>query len=257
MLEFASFLSDQNRVLAFLLLFVRFSSLLVFLPIFNYSTIPVSIKGAFAFYLTLLFFPLMPATSYNFTVDTFMAVILLEVMLGFLAGFVLQMLFYILHFAGELISFQMGFSMASTIDPQTQSQSPIVGQVFTLIALLILLLIDGHHLMIEFMAKSIQSSPIGTFVLEGDVVKYSIKAMSHLFIMGFTIAFPIIALSLLSDIIFGMIMKTMPQFNLLVVGFPIKISIAFFILTIILPAFVVIFKKEFEILFRALQTLFL
>jgi flagellar biosynthetic protein FliR len=74
--------------------------------------------------------------------------------------------------------------------------------------------------------------------------------------MGFVLAFPIIALSILSDIIFGMIMKTMPSFNLLVVGFPVKIVVSITVLMAILGSFAYIFKREFFLMMNLLQKLF-
>jgi len=69
--------------------------------------------------------------------------------------------------------------------------------------------------------------------------------MARLFVMGFSLAFPILALSILSDIIFGMIMKTMPSFNLLVIGFPAKIAVSFVVLIAVLGSMMTVFKSEF------------
>lgn len=69
-------------------------------------------------------------------------------------------------------------------------------------------------------------------------------------------AFPIVALILLSDIIFGMIGKAHPQFNLLVIGFPVKIAIAFAVLIVILPAILIHFKREFILALEALKIFF-
>ncbi len=74
---------------------------------------------------------------------------------------------------------------------------------------------------------------------------YVIRAMGNLFMLGFSVAFPIVALSLLSDIIFGMLMKTMPQFNLLVVGFPIKIALSLVVWSVVLGSMMMIFKEQF------------
>ena len=76
-----------------------------------------------------------------------------------------------------------------------------------------------------------------------DIVQYASKSMINLFTFGFIISFPILALSLLSDLIFGMLMKTMPQFNLLVVGYPIKITIDFTVSIAILAGMMELFKQ--------------
>jgi flagellar biosynthetic protein FliR len=74
--------------------------------------------------------------------------------------------------------------------------------------------------------------------------EYLMHEMNRFFILGFSLAFPILAISILSDIIFGMIMKSMPQFNLLVIGFPIKIALSFMVIIAILSSMMFMFKKE-------------
>lgn len=86
--------------------------------------------------------------------------------------------------------------------------------------------------------------------------EYVVGAASRMFMVGFMIAFPIIALSWLADVIFGMLMKTMPQFNLLVIGFPIKIAVSFVVLIATLASTVLILKGEMLGAFNALERLF-
>jgi flagellar biosynthetic protein FliR len=117
---------------------------------------------------------------------------------------------------------------------------------------MIILALDIHHSMILIIQQSLIDLPLGGFIITQDIFDYLIKAFKNLFVIGLTLAFPILALSLLSDIIFGMLMKTMPQFNLLVIGYPIKIGIGFTVLIAVLSSMVLIFKRE---IFHALQSL--
>ncbi len=251
-MELLESLTDGN-VIMFLLLFVRFTSVLAFFPFFDNSMLLVGAKAALGFYLTILFFPLIPETTINFTVTTFTIAILSEILIGFLASVFLQIVFHMLSFAGELISFVMGFSLASSFDPISGTQKPIIGQLLVMLAVMIMLAADLHHLFLLFVDRTLDTVPLGGFVLNENILDYTIKATSELFLMGFTIAFPIIALIIFSDIIFGMIMKTNPQFNILVVGFPIKIAVAMFVITVIIPSVVLIFKREFIEAFNALE----
>ena len=234
-----------DHVYTFLLLFVRLSTLFVFMPFFNHQSVPTTIKAAFAFYLTLLLYPLMLTVHAPMDAAPFFGAIFSEVALGLLAGAALQIVFAIFSYGGELIAFVMGFSLASVIDPQSQIQSPLVSQFLTMTALLILLAFNGHHLILLWMVEALRHAPLGGLVLSHDIFAYLMKAVAGMFMMGFSIAFPIVALSLLSDIIFGMLMKTMPQFNLLVVGFPIKIALGFAVWAVVLGSMMLIFKREF------------
>jgi len=127
-----------------------------------------------------------------------------------------------------------------------------VSQFLLLLAMVVLLAFDGHHIILIWMVDALKAAPLGGFVLSHEIFDYVINAMANLFVMGFSLAFPIIALSLLSDIIFGMLMKTMPQFNLLVVGFPIKIALSMAVWIAVLGSMMLIFKNEFLAAMRVL-----
>jgi flagellar biosynthetic protein FliR len=252
-MEFLSFLTDSN-VVTFFLLFVRFSAIFAFFPFFSHTSIPISLRTAFTFYITVLFFPLIPEYLFdNITVASIMIAVMSEILVGFMASIMLSIAFGLLHFAGEQISFIMGFQMASAIDPATGTNSTVIGQFLTLIAILFILGIDGHHMIILYANKAITMVPLGSLVFNHNIVEYLIMAMGSFFMIGFSIAFPVVSIGLLSDLIFGMMMKTMPQFNLLTVGIPIKTGVSLLILTFVIGGMMLVFKSEFLKAFNALE----
>ncbi len=243
-MEFLHFISSNNAII-FLLLFSRISGIMAFFPFYSYSSIPMSFKALFAIFMTIFLFPNATLDIVNFDIITLSLAVMSELFLGLIGGTILQIIFAALGVAGEQISYIMGFSLASSIDPMTGVNSPIIGKFIMFLSLLILLAFNGHHLVLIFLNKSIGDITLGGFYPDISIWHYISKAVTNMFIFGFIISFPIIALSLLSDVIFGMLMKTMPQFNLLVVGFPIKITISFAVLSVILGSVVYIFKREF------------
>ena len=255
MTDFTLLLGDE-QVVNFMLLFVRLSGLFVFFPFFSSATIYPTVKAAFAFYLAILLYPIAPPLAFEPTAMGVVAAVITEALLGFMAGFVLHLVFAMLQLAGEQISFVMGFSMATAMDPISQTSSPMISQFFVLFATLLMLAFDGHHLILFFMARSLETLPLGTFVMGEGFLIYSIEAFGWLFVMGFMIAFPILALSILADVVFGMIMKTVPSFNLLVVGFPAKILVAFVVMIAVMGSIAFLFQKEFMKAFEALGRVF-
>jgi flagellar biosynthetic protein FliR len=246
---------QSDSVISFLLIFVRISFLFAFLPFFSNMSIPVTLKSTFALYLTFIFYFSVPAPELPNSWWAIGVAILSEMIFSLLAGLILSLSVYIITYAGEHISLMMGFSMATVFDYQTSISMPMVSQFLGFLALLIILAIDGHHMMLMFMFDSLTAVPLGGFVMADGVFDYLVDAFKNLFVMGLTIAFPILALSLLSDIIFGMLMKTMPQFNLLVIGYPIKIGIGFVVLIAVLSSMMFVFKSEFFEAFRDMQKL--
>lgn len=235
----------QESVITFLLLFIRFSSLFAFMPFFSHVSVPMSVKGALALYFTVIFYTVTPSATIDMTPGTLITAIIMEGAFGFIAGFFVSTLFAAVGFAGEQISMVMGFSMAAAYDPQTQQSSQVISVLLNFFVLMILLASDGHHLIIQYIEYSLKQVPIGEFVLTKAYFEYSVLSVKNIFLIGFTIAFPLMAMSLLSDIIFGMIMKTMPSFNILVAGMPIKIILGVAVLTAILTSIALIFKERF------------
>ncbi|WP_107695968.1 flagellar biosynthetic protein FliR [Campylobacter concisus] len=243
-----------DKVITFMLLFARLSGLIVFFPFFSHNQIPLSVKTLLVFALCVVLFPLSHAHEH--AINFLIMEILSEAMLGLCAGLLLNIVFAILQMAGEQISMIMGFSMASVLDPQTGTNSPVIANILNFIALLAFLMLDGHHLILQFYSTSLSAIPLGDFYPRSGVMSYALKLFGNLFMFGFVLAFPIIALSILSDAIFGMLMKTMPQFNLLVVGYPIKVSIGFSVLIAILTGIIKIITDMMVQILNDMPTLF-
>jgi len=253
--EFAEIFNENNMV-GFLLLFFRFAALFIAVPIFDHKNIPMNIKAVMAFFFTVVFYSTMPAPIIPINVPAIVVAILGEFMLGLSVGIALQLAYNVITFAGGQISYMMGFSLASAIDPQSGVSMPIISQFLSLLALMVLFSLNLHHWILLFIDHTMQTIPLGGFVLSKDLFHYIMHATSNMFLVGFMIAFPIIALSWLADVIFGMLMKTMPQFNLLVIGFPIKIMVSFAVLIATLTAIMLVLKGQVQEAFNMLETFF-
>ncbi|QOY54329.1 flagellar type III secretion system protein FliR [Candidatus Sulfurimonas marisnigri] len=247
---------SDTYIVGFILLFFRFAALFMAVPIFSHQSIPITLRAAMAFFFAIVFYSSMPPLAITITAPSIVMAILSELFFGLAIGVMLQIAFNVITFAGGQISFMMGFSMASAIDPQSGVSMPIISQFLSLMALMVLFVIDMHHWILLFVDSSLQHIPLGGFLMSENLFNYIIKATSNMFMVGFMIAFPIIALSLLADVIFGMLMKTMPQFNLLVIGFPIKIMVSFVVLIATFSATMLILKTQMQDAFNFLEMLF-
>jgi flagellar biosynthetic protein FliR len=255
LLEFVRFL-QEGQVIAFMLLFFRFGALFMAVPIFSHTTIPMTQKAMITFFFTIVFFDAVPPLQIDITIPSVILAILSEMLFGLAIGVMLQIAYNVITYAGGIVSFMMGFSMASAIDPQNGVSMPIISQFLSLIALMVLFSLNFHHWIIMYIYHSLSYIPLGGFIITKNMISYAMQATSHMFMVGFMIAFPITALTLLADVIFGMIMKTMPQFNLLVIGFPIKIFISFVVLIAVLASMIVVFKNEILDSFNILEIFF-
>lgn len=254
-MEWAEIFSE-GRTVAFVLLFTRFTALFMAVPIYSHANIPMSVKTAMAFFFTIFFFGSLPPLQIPLDGWNLSIAILGEMLFGLAVGTILQLAYHVITFAGGQITFMMGFSMASAIDPQSGVSMPIVSQFLSLIALMTLMVFDVHHWILLYASASISHVPLGGFMLAKNLVTYIVQASANMFVVGFMIAFPITAMTMLSDVIFGMLMKTMPQFNLLVIGMPIKIGVAFIVLIVTLASTMMIVMSQMSDAYNVLGTLF-
>ncbi|MCF6173826.1 MAG: flagellar biosynthetic protein FliR, partial [Campylobacteraceae bacterium] len=188
----------QNHVILFMLLFARISGLFAFFPFFSHMSIPVVVKTSLAIFMVIFLYPLSTLPNIELNVVTITLAVMSELLMGLIAGLILNLIFAMLQMAGMQISFVMGFTMASVLDPQSNTQSPIISQILAFFGLLVLLSFNVHHLMLIFLAKSLQLLPLGAFYPGGDLWVYLVKSVSSMFVYGFIFSFPIVGLSLLA-----------------------------------------------------------
>ena len=148
-----------------------------------------------------------------------------EFLFGFIIALTAKFFLASVQLAGQFLGFQMGFNMASVMDPQTGGQSSVVSQFLYLITVLIFFSINGHYAFIKAVAHSFETVYPGTFMLKGPIVIGLMKLSSEMFIIALKLAAPIMIALFLSNLALGIVARTVPQVNILMVGFPINISL--------------------------------
>jgi len=216
-------------------------------PLFSYRTIPSTYKIGFSFFLTLLAY----STVYNLKIDFdffYILLILKEIFVGLLLGWVVYVLFATFQTAGALLDMQIGFGLANIIDPQTGIQSPLLGNFKYILAILFFISIGGDHMLINGILSSfnlIKINSLSVSIDNTELFYFLVTTFTQMFLIAFQIVFPIISVLFLTDIALGIISKTIPQMNLFVIGLPLKLFLGFFILLILLPGIFYVMKSLF------------
>lgn len=240
-----------------LLIFVRISAFFVSIPLFSYRTIPPQLKIALALILSWMMYYTFPIEV--IAIDgNYILLILKEVVIGLMLGVCAYIVFSAVQIAGGFIDFEMGFAMANIIDPQTGAQSPLMGQFLNVLITFILLATNGHHLILDGIFYSYQFLPMNQmFPNFGDVgtVEFIIRLFASVFAIAFQLAAPIVATLFLVTIALGITGKTVPQLNIFVVGFPIKIAIGFIVFFITLSVMIQVMKYLVEYMIYAMRDL--
>lgn len=232
----------------FLLIFVRVTSFFLMMPLFSYRTIPASHKVGLGFFLSIIMFSSVGTTE--IVIDgTYFLLIIKEVLVGLLIGFIAALMMSAIQIAGGLIDFQMGFAIANVIDPQTGAQSPLMGQYLYTIALLFLLTVNGHHLLLDGIFYSYDFVPIDQLIIpfgDRDVAQFIIQAFNRMFIVAFQMSLPVVGSLFLVDVALGIVARTVPQLNIFVVGLPVKIGVSFLVLIAVLGVLMMVISELFS-----------
>jgi flagellar biosynthesis protein FliR len=241
----------------YLLVFVRVSAFFVTMPLFSYRNIPAQHRIAFSVVLSWVMYYTIDSKAFDINGQYFL-LIMKEAMVGLLIGFVAYMIVTAIQIAGGFIDFQMGFAIANVIDPQTGAQSPLTGQYLYTFALLLLLSLNGHHLLLDGIFYSYQMIPIDRpWIPFGDenLIDYVITSFNSMFIIAFQMSIPVVATLFLVDVALGIVARTVPQLNIFVVGFPIKIAVAFIVLFIVMGVTFTVIQQLFEMMFVTMRDL--
>ena len=237
----------EYYILQFILLiviFIRVITLFSVAPIFNSDVIPIQVRIAIALFFALTLFPLLKDTMPKINLDllSFVLLVVIEVVVGLIIGFMISLIFMGMQIAGEIMGFDLGFNIATIYDPET-GNNPVLARFLYYTAALIFLLLNGHHFILESIKLSYESVPIGGFSLNNQLVDKLIRTSSIVFIIAIKIAAPVIISLFLTNIALGILARIVPQMNIFIIGFPLKIGVGLLIISFMIPFIFVIFKK--------------
>ena len=241
------------------LLFLRVSGLLIGSPVFGRKNVPNILKIGFCAVLTVIFLvgsPLPGRYPAYGTLVEYILICLRELLFGAAMGFVLTTMFNITYTAGTIMDYQIGFSMASIYDLQTNSQTPVSGNLFNLVLLVLFFAYDGHLKLVEILFRTLEAVPIGTTAAPSTILWAAADVMSSSFALAVMLAMPVLAAGILMEIALGAIIKTVPQLNMFVVGIPLKLIVGLLMLGLTLALFVNFTKDIFATTFDYIGTMF-
>lgn len=241
-------LFQLNEIIAsleqFILPFTRIAALFSVAPVLSSPFLPIRIKIAIAFILTLFIVPNLSNTT---TVELFSSVgfmqIGIQLLIGLLMGFILRLVFSALTIAGENIAVTMGLGFAQITDPVNGVTVPIISQFLTISATLIFLALDGHLALINMLFESFTFIPVG-YDFDYQVALWDVVSWgSNMFAGALMVAIPAVTALLIANSALALMTRAAPQLNIFSVGFPITIMIGLAVIALTLPSIAVVFQN--------------
>ncbi len=245
----------------FLLIIIRMNSMMMIAPFFSSGVIPFRIKALISFFITLAIFPVVASKMYAVPQDMggYLLCVLQEVLIGIFIGFLISIIFTAFQLAGQYFAVQIGFGISEVLDPLAQVSIPLIGQLKNLIGLLIFLVINGHHFLIKAVYRSYELAPIITLGNQTStgLLKFIVHSLSGMFVIALKIALPVLATIFLVTVSLGILAKAAPQMNIMMLGFPFKIAVAFGVLILTTPLIIRIMHVSLERTFKFLSKILL
>ncbi len=221
----------------FLLILARLSAALVVTPLFGARGVPPQTKIGLAVLLSLIVLPLQaePLQTAPANLLVFSSMVGSEVLVGLSIGVAILLIFQTIEAAGSLVGVQIGFGLGQVIDPLSGTQSGTFEQFYRIVVTLMFFAVNGHYLVIAGLMQTFEIVPPGTAdltLIAGDrVVPY----FGALVVVALRVALPVMGALLLTDLILGLVGRTVPQMNVLVVGFPLKVGVGVLALAASIP----------------------
>jgi flagellar biosynthetic protein FliR len=239
-----------------LLILLRVSAVLIAAPIFGHRSYLSRGKVALSFMVSLIVFPIVADRGFEVPEGIFAYVFMMisEVIMGLILGFIVLLVFVGIQFAGQLAGLQMGFGIVNVIDPQSSNQISILGQFLNILAILILLSLNGHHVILNGLVHSFDVVPLGGVTLPEAVIEKLMSLCAEIFVVAVKISSPIIVALFLVSVAMGILARTVPQMNVFIVGFPVQIGVGMTALSLSLPLFYLVMERVIHVLERDLVT---
>ena len=229
----------QADIECFILILVRITSFMFTAPFFSQANTPARLKIGFAVFLSFILYLVLPDKTVDYSsIWEYSTIVIKEAIAGLLLGFFTQICNMVIIFAGKIIDFETGLSMAEVYDPNTRSQVSIVGNLYSYSILLLLLATNMHKFLLGAVVDSFTVAPLGEVVIQHSLLDTFLGFVGNYFIIGFEICLPIFAMGLVLNAVLGIMAKVAPQMNMFAVGIQIKVIaglIVIFITTALLP----------------------
>ncbi|QHI71962.1 flagellar biosynthetic protein FliR [Aminipila terrae] len=224
-----------DNLTAFGLIFMRMLGCIAFNPILGRRSVPVIMKAGMSLMLAILIYSYSDISAIgviNSTVE-YITLALKEFCVGFVIGFIVSLFAYIIILGGEVIDMQMGLSMSKVYDPGSNVSMSLNATFYNILFMLMFFSMNGHLTLFKLFLELEKAIPYGHVLLGKDVAANVISVFCQCTVLGMKLAMPMVALQFLLEMAFGVMMRNIPQINVIMINIQAKIFVGFIFLIII------------------------
>lgn len=229
---------------AFFLVLMRVLALMSVAPVFSDRSIPFRLRVLHAIVMAGMIFPFVRIPEVKAT--SVVQVVVLggaEVLVGLLMGYAAGFIFYTVQFAGDIMSYQTGFTSVLSVDPSTLETVTILARLQSTLALILYVLLDGHHYLLRAVVFSFDQAPLLNAGFPAGLLDLFTKMAGASIAAALQIAAPVLVATSLVNLALAILSRTMPQLNILAVSFPLVIGVGMIVFAEMLPPLARIFQQ--------------
>ncbi|MBZ0267734.1 flagellar biosynthetic protein FliR [bacterium] len=244
---------DFERIWLFALLLGRAGGLVAMAPFFGEQFVPRKIRILLVAAFALLMLPLAATPVLPRGLGDLVTALVGELAVGVAMGYVGRLALLAFSIAGEVISFQMGFAMAAMMDPMQPYRQTVMGRWMWLAAMTLFMVLGGHHILVRALAATVETVPPGTAVLDAGIIEAMTRFCADTFTTGMRIGAPALGILLLTSTALGILARSVPQMNVFIVGFPLKITAGILGMIWALPHLIAVAQADITLLAHRLS----
>lgn len=248
---------DTAYFLALFLVFLRLSTFFLVVGIFYPKGTPNVFKVALAMIIAY-FITSTIDSSVILSIDSNYSLamsIINEVMTGAVLGVIINLLFNVVKAAGGFMDMQLGLSMMNMVDPNSNTQSTLLGTMSYYIAAVMFFVANGHHILIKCLTASFNIVKVGQSIVFTDNFYIMLQGFIKFFIIGVRIALPIMLIAVITDLTMSLISRSVPTINVMILGMPVRIVVGLISFTVFLPILVKLFLSAVNMIPDMLETI--
>lgn len=239
---------DAPFLYAFFIVFVRCSAMLLAAPVFGGAGLPVKIRVFISLAMAGSLAAVLHPQPGDLPTSLWAAGLAVanEAAIGLIIGTLVSLALTAAQMAGSLMDLQIGLSMSHVMNPATGTPSTILAQYKHMLAIVVFLCANGHHLLLGALARSFEAAPVFTFAHVQALHQSGLTLFGQMAMLSIQIAAPVAGVSILVDTAFGIVNKAVPQMPIFIVGMPAKILAGLVALSVSLPALTVAVRQGVE-----------
>lgn len=240
--------ATAQQVFAGALIFARIGAIVMLIPGIGESFIPARIRLSMAFVMTLALYPVLSVgvPAEPAAVADLAGAVIKEALIGLMLGGILRLFMNVLAVTGEIVSIQTTLSFAQTANPTQATPSTTLGTFLGLLALVLMMSTNLHHLFIAAIVRSYVLFPFHRVVPVADAGQLAVQTMGQSFALGLQLAAPVMVFCFIFNIATGLVNRVMPQFQVFFVASPLLVLSSLSIFALSLGVIGMVFLDRFR-----------